>query len=414
MYWLFKGLAAKYGQEGAVMKVLPVIAFVGVLVLVVIIGLQYGEEVEPTSAEEQARPQKVEQAHPQKVEQTRPQKEEQTHPQKEEQVHPQKVVNKKESVKKYITLDLGLDVTMKLVRIPAGTFVMGSPWREKGRYGDEGPRRRVTITKPFYMGIYEVTREQYHAITGKILTGPKATITSKKSTSKKSTSKKSTNKKPTVSFRWCGDGKSQEQKQPSTRKKPTVTRKKITATRKKPIRRKFKGAEKPVGKLSWYDAVAFCKALSKKTGKTARLPTEAEWEYACRAGTTTPFNTGLTISGDQANYNGKIINNRVVNEKPGIFRNKVISVGSFKPNAFGLYDMHGNVWEWCSDWYKVAYAKADTRDPQGANSGPYRLLRGGSFVFAPAQCRSAYRYKQYPYERRSHYGFRVVIVLSKD
>ncbi|MCD4824941.1 MAG: formylglycine-generating enzyme family protein [Phycisphaerae bacterium] len=252
---------------------------------------------------------------------------------------------------KYITLDLAPGVTMKLAHIPAGTFMMGSKdsteeVAKKGRAKvdwckDEGPQRLVTITKPFYMGIYEVTQEQYQAIMGK---------------------------------------------NPSH----------------------FKGAKNPVEKVSWNDAVSFCKALSRKTGKMVRLPTEAEWEYACRAGTTTPFNTGSTISTNQANYDGDYTYG---NGRKCVDRGKTISVGSFKPNAWGLYDMHGNVWEWCRDWYKVSYANANTRDPQGPNSGTYRVLRGGSWISSPRLCRSASRNWFTPGGTFFHYGFGFRVVF---
>ena len=110
----------------------------------------------------------------------------------------------------------------------------------------------------------------------------------------------------------------------------------------------FKGEGNPVESVSWNDAVEFCKRLSEKEGKKYRLPTEAEWEYACRAGTTTPFHTGETISTSQAHYDGHYVYG---NGAKGVYRERTMSVGSFSPNAFGLYDMHGNVWEWCQDWY---------------------------------------------------------------
>ena len=243
----------------------------------------------------------------------------------------------------HFTLDLGKGITMKLVKIPAGTFMMGSSAGEKDRDSDEGPQHKVTITKPFYMGTCEVTQEQYEAITSK---------------------------------------------------NPSY----------------FKGAKNPVGKVSWNDAVAFCKALSDKTGKTVRLPTEAEWEYACRAGTTTPFNTGETISTDQANYDG---NYTYGSGRKGVYRKKTIAVGSFKPNAFGLYDMHGNVWEWCSNWYDArTYANANTRDPKGPASGSDRVLRGGAWLSNPRLCRSANRRWYDPDFGDDFFGFRVVVPLD--
>ena len=156
----------------------------------------------------------------------------------------------------------------------------------------------------------------------------------------------------------------------------------------------FKGESNPVEKVSWNDAVEFCKKLSAKTGQTVRLPTEAEWEYACRAGTTTPFNTGETISTDQANYNG---NFTYGSGSKGEYRQKTVAVGSFAPNALGLYDMHGNVWEWCQDWYDAGYYKnSPTDDPPGPEKGESRVLRGGSWNSDPRSCRSAVRSRGVP------------------
>jgi formylglycine-generating enzyme required for sulfatase activity len=179
-----------------------------------------------------------------------------------------------------LTLDLGNKVTMKLALIPAGKFLMGSPADEQERFDDE-TQHEVTISRPFYMGVTEVTQEQYEAVMGN---------------------------------------------NPS----------------------RFKGDKNPVETVSWNDAMEFCKKLSARTNKTVRLPTEAQWEYACRAGTATPFHTGATISTDEANYDG----NSTYGDGPkGEDRLKTIAVASFKPNAFGLYDTHGNVWEWCPDWH---------------------------------------------------------------
>ena len=167
----------------------------------------------------------------------------------------------------------------------------------------------------------------------------------------------------------------------------------------------------PVEQVSWNDAVAFCGKLSDKDKKTYRLPTEAEWEYACRAGTTTPFNTGETISADQANFNGQ--------EAPygkgqkGEYRQKTTRVGSFPPNAWGLYDMHGNVMQWCSDFYGT-YDAGDAVDPQGATNGwnPNRMTRGGAWNSAAEGCRSAFRIGGAPDYRGNHNGFRVVCSVS--
>ncbi|GAB4401903.1 MAG: hypothetical protein OHK0053_25200 [Microscillaceae bacterium] len=152
----------------------------------------------------------------------------------------------------------------------------------------------------------------------------------------------------------------------------------------------------PVENVSWEDIQEFLQKLNAMTGKNYRLPTEAEWEYACRAGTTTPFYTGNNLTTDQANYDG--------NSK-GQYRAKTTPVGSFAPNAWGLYDMHGNVWEWCSDWYDEYSSTAQT-NPEGPATGSYRVLRGGSWLYYASSCRSANRHLT-PTFRSSFNGFRL-------
>ena len=171
----------------------------------------------------------------------------------------------------------------------------------------------------------------------------------------------------------------------------------------------FKGSNRPVERVSWYDAVAFCEKLSQITGKTYRLPSEAEWEYACRGGTTTPFYCGETISTDLANYDG---NYTYGQGQKGEYREKTTKVGIFPANPFGLYDMHGNVWEWCQDSWHSNYEGAPTDgnarlNNEEDNNG--KLLRGGSWGSNPGYCRSAYRnYFNLAYYYGSNIGFRVV------
>ena len=161
---------------------------------------------------------------------------------------------------------------------------------------------------------------------------------------------------------------------------------------------KFKGEKNlPVETVSWDDCQEFIKKLREKDKKPYRLPTEAEWEYACRAGTTTPFHFGETISTDQANYNGNYIYG---NGKKGVYREKTTPVGSFPANAWGLHDMHGNVWQWCQDWYGD-YPQKDVVDPQGPEKGEYRVLRGGSWIYDPRYCRSAFRFGNEPGIRKT-------------
>ena len=171
----------------------------------------------------------------------------------------------------------------------------------------------------------------------------------------------------------------------------------------------FKGEKNlPVEQVSWEDCQEFIKKLRDKDKKPYRLPTEAEWEYSCRAGTTTPFHFGETISTDQANYDG---NFTYGNGNKGVYREKTTPVGSFPANAFGLYDMHGNVWQWCQDWYGD-YPQKDVVDPKGLEKGEFRVLRGGSWGNHPLYCRSACRNWDVPGLRSGLFGCRVCFCLD--
>ena len=166
----------------------------------------------------------------------------------------------------------------------------------------------------------------------------------------------------------------------------------------------------PVVHVSWNDAVAYCQWMSGKLGKRFRLPTEAEWEYACRAGSESAFNTGENLTTAEANYNG---NHPWNNHEKGIYRENTVSVDSFTPNGWGLYNMHGNVWEWCSDWLGESYydeCKEEGRvaNPAGPSTGTVRVIRGGSWSFNAARCRSAYRGHSVPGLRYCSVGFRLV------
>ena len=235
-------------------------------------------------------------------------------------------------------------IGMKLRLIRAGEFVMGSPPGEGGRDDDEA-QHRVRITQRFYMSVHPVTNDEYLEFNGDHHSGEY-------------------------------DGHS------------------LTV------------GNHPVVNISWHDAAAFCAWLSEQEGRTYRLPTEAEWEYACRAGTTTPFNFGETISTDQANYDGTLTYG---GGREGVYRTCTTPVGQFGPNAWGLCDMHGNVWEWCHDWYAKDYdATSVQTDPRGPGIGGARVFRGGSWYDDPSTCRSADRDKDNPDRRSGDLGFRVV------
>ncbi|GBU28667.1 serine/threonine-protein kinase [Treponema sp. R8-4-B8] len=246
--------------------------------------------------------------------------------------------------------------------INGGTFTMGSPASEQGRINEESPQHTVTVSS-FYMAKYPVTQGEYERIMGK---------------------------------------------------NPSY----------------FKGANLPVEQVDWFDAVEYCNKKSQHDGlnpaylieKTKdkltvkldrnangyRLPTEAQWEYACRAGTVTPFSTGRSINTNQANFTGA---NPYDSNVQGEDRQRTTAVGSFAPNPWGLYDMHGNVFEWCWDWYGV-YKSDVQEDPDGAASGTKRVYRGGSWMSNLPHLRSAYRYSAPPDGGGdSSIGFRLALGL---
>ena len=161
----------------------------------------------------------------------------------------------------------------------------------------------------------------------------------------------------------------------------------------------------PVERVSWHDAMEFCRKLTQMTGKKYALPTEAQWEYACRAGTTTTFSTGKTITTDQANFNGKFT---YAGSRKGTYREKTTEVGNFQANGWGLYDMHGNVWEWCADRYgDGTYDRGASHNPVGPSSGSLAVLRGGSWNTIPRFVRLATRYRDLPGYRIDYIGFRL-------
>ena len=254
--------------------------------------------------------------------------------------------------------DLGNGIKFQMVYIPGGTFTMGSPESEEGRYDDEGPQHDVTVP-PFFMGKYPVTQGQWKEIASR------------------------TDLKVKLDLKL----------EPSYFKEPYQD---------------IDRWHRPVERVSWYEAVEFCERLSKLTQRNYRLPSEAEWEYACRAGTTTPFYFGNTITPELVNYNGRYVYG---NAQKGEYREETTPVGQFYPNAFGLYYMHGNVYEWCQDTWHNNYNEAPTDGSAwetGGNSSS-RVLRGGSWYSYPRWCRSADRSSYVSVEVVYNYiGFRLV------
>ncbi|MBD2603515.1 SUMF1/EgtB/PvdO family nonheme iron enzyme [Scytonema hofmannii FACHB-248] len=257
-------------------------------------------------------------------------------------------INRSRGRTEFFTEDLGNGVVLEMVAIPGGQFLMGSPENELERRDRESPQHTVTV-QPFFMGKFPVTQAQWAAV--------------------------------------------------AVLKKVKIDLKLDPS--------KFKGANRPVECVSWNHAIEFCARLFNKTGKNYRLPSEAEWEYACRAGTTTPFYFGETISTDLANYNG---NNTYGSGIKGEYRQQTTDVGIFSANPFGLFDMHGNVWEWCQDEWHQNYneAPANGRAWVSENYNRSPLLRGGSWYGFPVLCRSASRSYYDPAYDFLDLGFRVV------
>ncbi|MEM9212830.1 MAG: bifunctional serine/threonine-protein kinase/formylglycine-generating enzyme family protein [Cyanobacteria bacterium P01_F01_bin.150] len=247
------------------------------------------------------------------------------------------------------TENLSNGVTFTMVQIPGGDFTMGSPPDEAQRGNDEGPQHLVSVPS-FFMGMVTVTQAVYEAVMGKNPSNFQGSV---------------------------GEASQDE--------------------------------NRPVKQVAWNDAIAFCKALNKDyslIGQNYRLPSEAEWEYACRAGTTTPFHFGATLTSAIANHDGS---GTYGNAPKGKDQNKTTPVGSFPPNAFGLYDMHGNVWEWCEDRWHDNYDNAPS-DGSSWTTGDTTLrgMRGGAWLEIPRFCRSANRHRLDAGLRYYALGFRLV------
>jgi len=285
-------------------------------------------------------------------------------------------VEREKAEASYFTQDLGNDITLEMIAILGGTFTMGSPANEKDSFDDERPQHQVTVP-PFFMGKYPVTQAQWRAVASR------------------TDLKVEKDLDPDPSYF----------KDPP---KPPFLR---GASDSPPFEGGARGGsptrwDRPVEQVNWYDAIEFCARLSKLTVREYRLPSEAEWEYACRAGTTTAFHFGETITGELANYNAS---KTYADEPKGEYREETTPVGQFSPNAFGLYDMHGNVWEWCADTWHDNYDGAPRDGSVWTENGydNHSSLRGGSWYLNPFYCRSACRNNL---NRRAYYGngFRVV------
>lgn len=256
---------------------------------------------------------------------------------------------------RYFVETLPEEVGLDMVLVPSGAFLMGSPKDELEREEREGPQREVTLPA-FFMGRYPVTQAQWQAVVGL------------------------------------------PQVEKDLESEPSY----------------FKGDNRPVEQVFWYDAVEFCARLAAYTKRKYRLPSEAEWEYACRSGTTTPFYFGHTLMTNLANYNG----NYTYGDGPeGEYRKETTPVDYFDDaNAWGLSDMHGNVWEWCQDHWHENYESAPTDGSAWTTGGDdsYRVLRGGSWTYGPRNCRSASRRSYRPDDLIDFkIGFRVVCSVPR-
>ena len=244
-----------------------------------------------------------------------------------------------------------------MVWVAAGTFTMGSPVTEPTRASNEGPQTQVTLSRGFCIGKREVTQAEYLALIG---SNPSS---------------------------FTGD------------------------------------LNRPVEQVSWGNATNYCGKLTARelaaarlpVGYKYRLPTEAEWEYACRAGTTTPFHYGDGLHSGMADFNGRLEyppcggNSYYCFNAGGTYLGHTTAVGTYAPNAWGLYDMHGDVWEWCQDWYSAALPGGSVTDPQGPGSGSDRVARGGGWANVANACRSAFRDTRFPTDRWTDLGFRIVL-----
>jgi formylglycine-generating enzyme required for sulfatase activity len=274
--------------------------------------------------------------------------------------------------------DLGGRLALTLIEIPAGSFLMGSPPEEPERSDDEGPQHEVKLAS-FFMSHTPITQAQWREVAGW---------------------------QPLPAERWGQD----LNPDPSH----FYNREGQAEGEVRLFEAEANTDNRPVENVSWLDAMEFCNRLSQRTGRTYSLPSEAQWEYACRAGTTTPFHFGDTISPELANYRGDVA---YADGPQGVYREQTTPVAMFPANAWGLHDMHANVWEWCLDEWHDSYEGAPTdgrawvdaaEGEKSKESVKTKLLRGGSWISYPGYCRSAFRFHVRPYDAFYFVGFRVV------
>jgi formylglycine-generating enzyme required for sulfatase activity len=272
-------------------------------------------------------------------------------------------------------IKLSQDSSINMITIPDGKFMMGSPLNEQDRYGDEGLQHEVTLIS-FCLSQTPITQVQWRTVAR---------------WEAKEEERWGLELNPNPSWFQCQEGKGEAQL----------------------LEGEASTDQRPVERVSWEEAMEFCSRLSQRTGRAFTLPSEAQWEYACRAGTTTPFHFGETITSELANYDASFT---YANGPKGVYRQQTTPVGRFPANAWGLQDMHGNVWEWCLDQWHESYEGAPSdgsawADEEGLSGDESResarLLRGGSWFYVPRLCRSAFRYGSRPGFRFDLVGFRV-------
>ena len=343
-------------------------------------------------------------------------------------------------------------VALTMLRIPAGSFEMGAPETEADSTERERPVHRVTLGE-FLLGQTPITQAQWRAVAewrpskaGRASTCPVCDHTDSRVLEARAADRGGRFRRRreclNCDFRFttyegwmlcphCQHNDSRVLEHRLAGEDDTICRRREclncdfrfttyeqqeepnTSNFLDPNPSNYKGDQRPVEQISWLDAIEFCRRLQQRTGRRYSLPSEAQWEYACRAGTTTPYHWGTTISAELANYKGKIVYGE--GEKVEEYRQQTMDVASFPANPWGLHDTHGNVWEWCADHWHTDYKQAPKDGRAWINEEVkenddrinYRLLRGGSWGDDPRDCRSAYRNGRHPGSRNGTIGFRV-------